>query len=66
MKLFEFGVQSAAYAPALAVADLSGAAVLRTAEPMAIPAFAVAARAPRIRFAAAASVIGSVDRTRHR
>jgi len=74
MKLFEFCTHSAA--PALA-ADRSGAAVLRTAEPMAMAAAKAAsavtvadqaftARAPRIRFAPAASVIGSGYRVRLR
>lgn len=68
--------QSAAYAPALA-ADRSVAAVLRTAEPMAMAAVngawpgtvaeqAFVLPAPRIRFAPAASVIGSGHRTRLR
>lgn len=76
MKLSVFCEQSAVYAPTLA-ADRSVAAWLRTAEPMAKAATNAAtavpvaeqvfiAPAPRIRFAPAASVIGSGHRTRLR
>ena len=69
-----FCAQSAAVTPALAAADLSGAAMLRNAaEPMgraaaapAVARLAPTARAWRIRFAPAASVIGSGLRIRLR